>query len=311
MKSFLSKPYRWAALYSLVLAASFSLVLLDTFVIPRAITPVAQPSAAVVTTTTAPLTTEAQASATQTPVVGELSYQDENISITIEIEEKYGATIYIADIQLSDASLLKTALADNMYGRNIKETTSDMAGANGAILAINGDYYGFRNSGYVLRNGVLYRSAARADGDDEALVIDDAGNFSIIHESQVKMSSLDTDGIWQILSFGPALVVDGQIATDSLSQSSQARNNNPRTAIGQVSALHYIIIVCDGRSDDSAGLSLAELAQEFYQRGCVTAYNLDGGGSSTLYFNGEVINQPSDGRTDGEREVSDIVYIGY
>jgi exopolysaccharide biosynthesis protein len=253
MKSFLSKPYRWAALYSLVLAASFSLVLLDTFVIPRAITPVVQPSAAVVTTTTsAPQTTQAQASATQTPVVGELSYQDENISITIEIEEKYGATIYIADIQLADASLLKTALADNMYGRNIKETTSDMAEANGAILAINGDYYGFRSSGYVLRNGVLYRSAARAAGDDEALVIDDAGNFSIINESQVSMSSLDSGSIWQILSFGPALVVDGQIA-DNLSQSSQDRANNPRTAIGQVSALHYIIIVCDGAATIAPG----------------------------------------------------------
>jgi exopolysaccharide biosynthesis protein len=50
-----------------------------------------------------------------------------------------------------------------------------------------------------------------------------------------------------------------------------------------------------------------------YERvlGCVTAYHLDDGGSSTRYFNGTIINNPTDGRTNGEREVSGIVYIGY
>lgn len=84
-----------------------------------------------------------------------------------------------------------------------------------------------------------------------------------------------------------------------------------RTAIGQVSATHYIVIVSDGRTSESAGLSLVELAQEFQERDCTTAYNLDGGGSSTMYFNGKIVNNPTDGRSFGEREVSDIVYIGY
>jgi exopolysaccharide biosynthesis protein len=77
-----------------------------------------------------------------------------------------------------------------------------------------------------------------------------------------------------------------------------------------VSALHYIVIVSDGRTSESAGLSLLELAQLFADRGCTVAYNLDGGGSSTMWFNGRIVNNPTDGRTYGERSVSDIVYIG-
>lgn len=240
------------------------------------------------------------------PIITVTSFEDENFIISIETVREYDSNIYIADIVLSDASYLKTALADATYGRNIKAATSEIAEENNAIFAINGDYYGFRDYGYVLRNGTLYRDTA---GDKDALVIDNNGNFSIADNSALE--SLDFSTIWQILTFGPALIEDGEIVVDSSDEVSRAMNSNPRTAIGQVSDLHYIIVVSDGRTDESAGVSLLELAQIFADRGCTTAYNLDGGGSSTMYFNGEVVNNPTDGRGYGEREVSDIVYIGY
>ena len=88
--------------------------------------------------------------------------------------------------------------------------------------------------------------------------------------------------------------------------------SNPRTAIGIIDELHFVFVVADGRSSESEGLSLYELAQVMKDLGCETAYNLDGGGSSTMYFNGQVINKPTtSGRSIKEREVSDIVYIGY
>ena len=75
---------------------------------------------------------------------------------------------------------------------------------------------------------------------------------------------------------------------------------------------HYLFVVSDGRTDESAGLSLLQLAEFMKELGVTTAYNLDGGGSSTMYFNGEVINNPTtNGRSIKERSVSDIVYIGY
>ena len=99
---------------------------------------------------------------------------------------------------------------------------------------------------------------------------------------------------------------------DQSTEVGKAMASNPRTAIGIIDDLHYIIVVADGRSSQSQGLSLYELAQVMQDSGCVTAYHLDGGGSSTMYFNGQVINNPTtNGSTFKEREVSDIVYIGY
>lgn len=306
MNRFFLKPYRWAVLFSILLIGSFSFVLLDTFVIPKSYQKIVTESDTQSQDTNTPAQSQSQSEA----IVTDNSYQDDNIHITIETVQKYDSTIYIADIQVTDAAYLKTAFANSTYGRNIKDNTSDMAKANNAIFAINGDYYGFRDYGYVLRNGVLYRSIASKSGDDAGLVINKAGDFSIIHESQVSVESLG-DNISQILSFGPSLIENGQITVSSSSEVSQSMSSNPRTAIGQISSLHYVVIVSDGRTSKSAGISLLELAQVFKEKGCTTAYNLDGGGSSTMYFNGKIINNPTNGKTIGEREVSDIVYFGY
>ena len=92
----------------------------------------------------------------------------------------------------------------------------------------------------------------------------------------------------------------------------KAMADNPRTAIGIIDDLHYVFVVSDGRTDESEGLSLYELAEFMQSLGVKTAYNLDGGGSSTMVFNGEVINNPTtNGNSIKERSVSDIVYIGY
>ena len=71
-----------------------------------------------------------------------------------------------------------------------------------------------------------------------------------------------------------------------------------------------MMVVSDGRTEESEGLTLYELAQVMEELGCKTAYNLDGGGSSTMWFMGRVVNCPTDGKKSGERRISDIVYIG-
>lgn len=315
MIHYLKKPFRFAILYALVLVIASSYVLLDTFVIPKSILAVSTSPDATDTSISAESTTatdEQTADTTQSDnaAITDTSYTDSKIQISIKKVRANDSDVYLADVQVTDASYLKTALAGNTYGRNIKDTTSEIAKESQAIFAINGDFYGFRDYGYVVRNGVVYRDTS---GDTQDLVIDAEGNLSIINESEVSLSDLtnaDT-AISQVLSFGPALIEDGKIVVDSSSEVSRAMGSNPRTAIGQISALHYVFVVSDGRTEESAGLSLLELAQVLKDAGCTTAYNLDGGGSSTMYFNGTVVNNPTDGRNSGEREVSDIVYIGY
>jgi len=239
-------------------------------------------------------------------VIGQ--YSDSKTSITLKQYREYDSNIYVADVTVSDASDLKTALANNTYGRNITDTTSDMAANNNAVLAINGDYYGARQSGYVIRNGKLYRDTS---GNRDALVIQKNGEFKFVSESETSASELLQDGALQVFSFGPVLLNNGEVSVGENDEVGMAMASNPRTAIGYLGNNHYVFVVSDGRTSESAGLSLYELASFMKELGVKDAYNLDGGGSSTMVFKGEIINNPTtSGRSGEERAVSDIVYIG-
>lgn len=296
--------------FALILAAYTVYAALDTFVIVRVLTPDTLPTATV-EASTAPTATEPPAEqATTAPISTDTEYHDDQIDIVLTTMRVENTTVYVADVQIADISLLKTALAGNTYARNLTETTSVQAANAGAILAINGDYYGAQERGYVLRNGVLYRASAQSGTD--ALVIGADGNFRIITEGETSADTLVREGAWQVLTFGPALINGGQVTVSSSDEVGRAMTSNPRTAIGQISEGHYLLVVSDGRTKESTGLSLRQLAELMQSLGAQVAYNLDGGGSSTMVFQGRVVNNPTtNGRSIRERSVSDIVYIGY
>ena len=241
------------------------------------------------------------------------SYSDGKVSIEYREYTVNGTTVHVAEVSPESAAYLKTAFASGSYGKNVTATTSDIADSVNAILAINGDYYGAREKGYVIRNGKIYRNTADADAED--LVIYNDGSFGIISESDITAEQLLAKGAVQTLSFGPALIESGNVSVDSDDEVGRAMASNPRTAIGIKSDGTYLFVVSDGRTDESEGLSLLELAQVMQSLGAETAYNLDGGGSSTMVFNGSVVNTPTGGGigngSGSERKVSDIVYIGY
>lgn len=238
------------------------------------------------------------------------SYTDDNITITLKTYTKYNTKIYVADVIVKDSSYLKTAFANNTYGKNVTEKTSTISKSVNAILSINGDYYGVQESGYVLKNGVIYRSSAKSNQED--LVIYENGSFEIINESDVSINSLKEKGAYNILSFGPALIKNGKVSVSQNDEVAKSMRSNPRTAIGIIDDNHYVFVVSDGRTSESVGLSLYQLATFMDTLNVKTAYNLDGGGSSTMYFNGNVVNNPTtNGNRISERSVSDIVYIGY
>ena len=235
-------------------------------------------------------------------------YADENIRILLREYRQYDTSIYVAEVWLSSAEYLKTAFAEGSYGKNITQKTSEMASENQAILAINGDYYGARQTGYVIRNGVIYREEGAADTDVLCIYAD--GSLAITNSSEKSAEELVREGVWQAFSFGPGLLEDGQITVSETDEVGKAKASNPRTAIGIINDLHYVFVVSDGRTDASEGLSLYQLAEFLQSLGVQTAYNLDGGGSSTMVLNGEIINNPTTGGNHTkERSVSDIVYI--
>ena len=304
------KKYLWGILYGLFLTVFTAYVLLDTFLITRVYTTVPSDDESINYVVENDEDSSTLEEGNSSPMITASSYTDDNITITINEYRENDTTVYVADVKLSSAEYLKTAFAKSAYGKNVTEKTSEIADDNNAILAINGDYYGAQEKGYVLRNGVLYRSTS--DGEQEDLVIYTDGSFEIIQEKNISAASLLDNGAEQILSFGPALVLNGQIAVTEDEEVGKAMTDNPRTAIGIIDNLHYVLVVSDGRTDESDGLTLYELSEFMMSIGAETAYNLDGGGSSTMVFNGEIINNPTtNGNKIKERSVSDIVYIGY
>ena len=142
-------------------------------------------------------------------IITDNSYTDENIQITITNYREYDTSIYVADIIINNPFYLKTDFAHNSYGKNVTEKTSSIAKNNNAILAINGDYYGVQESGYVLRNGIIYRSTKSNNKED--LVIFKDGSFDFINEGDLNLTNLLNKNAYNVLSFGPCLLLNNNI----------------------------------------------------------------------------------------------------
>ncbi|UKJ65015.1 phosphodiester glycosidase family protein [Cellulosimicrobium cellulans] len=251
---------------------------------------------------------------TRTTTVDGDTYTSDGTSITVSrVTTGSGdgtVTYHVADVVLSDMTDLRSAFAQDAFGTNITETTSDIAADHDAVLAINGDYYGFRDTGIVIRNGVVYRD----EGAREGLALYRDGHVEVYDETTTDAQSLVDAGVWNTLSFGPALVEDGEVVAgiDDVEVDTNVGNHSiqgeqPRTAVGVVDENHLVLVVVDGRQEGySRGVTMTELAGILQDLGATTAYNIDGGGSSTLYFDGEVVNSPSQGR---ERGTSDVLYV--
>ncbi|MDR0804498.1 MAG: phosphodiester glycosidase family protein [Oscillospiraceae bacterium] len=350
MKKFFRKPYRYAAVFSGILAACITLTLLDAYVFPKSYAVVpddsggystnqtfATKSTETATLATEPVTTEIKtgsistdidtdtgtgstesASSTTTAIATTAAkttasanadfpkvYSDNDIQITISKIHEYNTDIYIADVKLSSLEYLKTAFAKNTYGKGVTQTTTKMSAAHNALFAVSGDYYGFDNAGTVLRNGTLYRDTA---GYYSSLSINYDGTFSFLP------TGADYANSWQVLNFGPILIENGKICVEKAINGNKKdiSGANPRCAVGIIEPLHYVFVVADGRTTASKGLKIYDLAEVFANLGATAAFNLDGGGSATMVFNGKLVNKPTtDGSKIAERAISDSIYIGY
>lgn len=218
---------------------------------------------------------------------------------------------FVVNLYLSDPAQMQTAFAGEAYSKRNVEATSDIAARHDATLAINGDYYNYKDDyGMIIRNGVLYRDASSTR--DHLLVYADGtfeGLFAADYVQGEGQKYIDA-GVVQSFAFGPLLVSGGQITElpEKYIVSTGDTIREPRTAIGQVDKGHYVLIIADGRRNDwsEKGMTLQEMQQVFVDYGCHVAYNLDGGGSATMVLNGELVNKTSGSR---ERNVSDIIYF--
>lgn len=235
-------------------------------------------------------------------VADSAGYRNQNVSVRFERHlESESLIYYVADIYVRDIKYLQTAFASETFGRGHAEELIDISARMNSVMAINGDYYGARADGIVIRNGELYRDDKNPRRDVCVLYWD--GTMETYSPQEWDTDAAMENGAYQAWNFGPLLLDrDGQALTDFRSD---VRGKNPRTAIGYFEPGHYCFVVVDGRSRRSTGMTLAELSELMHNLGCQRAYNLDGGQSSEMVADGTVVNKPF----RGGRKTSDAILI--
>lgn len=231
----------------------------------------------------------------------ENSYRSHDLNISIKRMNYLSSVAYVADIYIRDFRNFAAAFAKDQFGRSIYENGTSIMQRNNAVLGVNGDYYANRDTGEIIRNGVLYRDVAK--GDVGCLYWD--GTFRSFGKNEFNAADELQAGLWQSMSFGPALVRNGQAVTGWSGH--LATEQHPRTGFGCYEPGHYVMVVVDGRQDGySVGLNGEEWTRFFTDLGVSEAYNLDGGASSQMYFCGKLVNKPSGGSV---RALSDMFLI--
>jgi exopolysaccharide biosynthesis protein len=246
------------------------------------------------------------------PVAGnytENGYRDESLIVEMDKQRMYDSDVYIAYIKVATPSQLRTAVAGNKLSSERTNFTTAIASNYNAVVAMNGDFYSMVATGYITRMGTDGREKPSKTMD--LLWIDELGDFHIVPNGQdgqkaaMKEFKKDHDLI-NAFAFGPGLVVDGEKVEMRDNLWEHGAYDEPRAGIGQLDTLTYALVVVNGREKDTAGVTIEEFADIMHQLGCKQAYNLDGGNSATLVFNGKIVNE----KQADERKVLDIIYFG-
>lgn len=241
----------------------------------------------------------------QANYISDTEYKDPTLHVVIESGRKDNCDYWLARIKIADPSQLRTAAAGGFENEaTIKGTF--LAKRQNAVLAIDGDYYAYHPFGLIVRQGVRYRD--KLQGYRDVLLIDEDGDFHHVHMPEAGSIGTTVDGkkIINAFHFGPSLVIDGKVANLVASWWMVPEEKRQRMCIAQTGELEYMAICCAGPARGSEGMTLRQFANLARSLGAKSAYNLDGGDSTMLIFNGEKVN---DVRNANTRDISDIIYF--
>ena len=249
------------------------------------------------------------------------SYQKGATSVTIRTATKDSGKdlikYFVADIEVATGKDLRSAFANDKFARNSRALPTELAAAEKAMVAINGDFAAYRKDGIVIRSGEVLRDKGARQG----LAFHADGTARVYDEQSTTAAELLADGVWHTLSFGPALLDNGAIPAGIEEYEigdfgpvvrggpGSIQGEQPRSGIGFVDQNHYLMIAVSGRgAGGSRGATMTEFAEIFREAGATVAYNLDGGASSTLVFDGKVVNDLA-GDGGKQRASADILYV--
>lgn len=231
-------------------------------------------------------------------------YEDPSLKVTIEEMRLHETNILVARVKIADPSQIRTAMAAR-YGSTGTVLPDKFAQRVNAVLAVNGDFFSFNSTGYLVRQGKRHRNRTHTPSD--ILIIDEKGDFTIIIDPTDEKVAAFTGTIVNSFNFGPALVVDGEIIHTTKELNVGLDKETQRMGVAQVGPLEYICVSTEGpENEGSDGLTIPEFAQLMKDLGAVQAYNLDGGSSSAMMLGGEKINARSSKKM---RPICDLLYF--
>ena len=247
--------------------------------------------------------------ARQANYVSDTVYQDPTLKVVITTDYYNGIRCWTADVEISDASQLRTVSAAG-FDSNGSEYGTVLANRMNAVLAVDGDYYCYTaDTPVIIRQGITYRNRLRKKPGPDVLLIDEDGNFHGIEDAREGDIGEEIGGrkIINAFCFGPLLVNNGSIRRNKTNPRMKTDQRCQRVAIAQTGPLKYRIIVTGPNARGSKGFAFEDWRRFVADMPDVqVAYNLDGGDSAVLVFNGMKINDPEN---TNERPLADIIYF--
>ena len=251
---------------------------------------------------------------TGAPVLTENSYQTDRLAIFIERVVDDSKTItnhtfvyYMADVYFQNMEDFRSGAAKSWTQLWDNAMLVDCAKKSDAIFAVSGDFTLTRKKGLVIRNGELLQSEHDDKRDVGVIYLDGRMETYLADEAPAE-EILNDPTVWQILGFGPELLDGNGQPKTSFNDPNNVSRANIRNAVGYFEPGHYCFVYVQPYKErkDGTCLDMESLSRLMHELGCVRAYNLDGGGTAGMYFNGKLVSDKGLGQT---RKIHDFYYI--
>ncbi len=245
-------------------------------------------------------------------------YCDDTILVICWKELIDGFTCSCCEVKIADASQIRRKITDDTFGSPLRVFATELSNSVNAVVAMNADFYMFRDFGIMAYDRKLYRMDSstytgmykKYNCVDSMFVTED-GDFLYTHRLEERtweemQDFIRENNILFSISFGPVLVEDGVLQECDWYPAGEVNTGYSRAGIGQYDKLHYYYMSLNHSPERAARWTVNQFGREMYNKGLKSAYCLDGGQTSEIVFQGEPYNYIDFG---AERGVSDILYF--
>ena len=237
-------------------------------------------------------------------------YYDETILVIYWQQLMDGIVHNVAEVIVADASQFRRGLAGGEFGSDKQFVPSQIAQSVNAVVATSGDFYKFRQNGIIVHKGQLRRFEGKFV---DTCFIDDQGDLLFVKRGELMTEAeaeqyIKDHNVRFSLAFGPVMVENGKNVVPAGYPIGEITGNYTRASVCQKGKLHYMFVSTSSYMD--YGLTkrqtLKRFADHLIELGAEKAYALDGGQTTIIAINGQLVTSPD---YEAERQISDIIYF--